>query len=128
MTQTPEIKGYCPVAYFVAGEALEGKAEFSASHDGKLYHFVSREAKQEFERDPEKYIPAYGGHCAFGMSIEKEFEACPKHFKIVNDRLYLFLHNDETDARALWNKEDEAKCIANADKNWTDLHASADAK
>lgn len=118
MTQAPEIKGYCPVAYFVAGEALEGKPEFTASHEGKLYYFVSEEAKHEFTKNPEKYVPAYGGQCALGMSIEKEFETCPKNFKIIDDKVYLFLHNDDTDALALWNKEDEAKCLANADKNW----------
>jgi YHS domain-containing protein len=62
----PEIDGHCPVAYFALDEAAEGKAEFSSTHDGKLYYFVSAEAKQEFESDPNKYVPAYGGRCAFG--------------------------------------------------------------
>lgn len=121
MTQSPEIKGYCPVAYFAVGKPLEGSPEFSATHAGKLYHFVSAEAKQEFESNPDKYVPAYGGLCAFGMSIDKEFEVCPKNFKIIDGRLYLFLHNDDTDALALWNKENEAKCLANADRHWASL-------
>lgn len=35
------------------------------------------------------------------------------------NKLHLFLKNDEIDALELWNKEDEAKCLANADKHWS---------
>ncbi|GAB4152711.1 MAG: hypothetical protein Tsb009_28730 [Planctomycetaceae bacterium] len=115
---SPELEGYCPVAYFAAGEPMKGDPQFSSIHEGKLYHFVSEEARQEFNKNPDSYLPAYGGQCAFGMSIDKEFEACPTNFKIIDGRLYLFLKNDETDALKLWNEEDEAKCIANAEKHW----------
>ncbi len=124
MSELPQLKGYCPVAYLAVGEPLEGKPEFSEMHDGKLYYFVSADAQQQFRNNPSKYIPAYGGKCAFGMSIEKEFEVCPKNFKIINDRVHLFLHDDNTDALALWNKEDESKCLANADRHWFSLQAS----
>lgn len=124
MTQSikPEIKGHCPVAYLAIGEAAEGKAEFSSTHNEKLYHFVSAEAKQEFDSNPEKYVPAYGGKCAFGMSIEKEFDPDPTHFKIINGRVHLFLKNDDTDALELWN-QDEAKCLASADRHWSECSA-----
>lgn len=121
MNQDPTcaIQGHCPVAYFALGEPKLGDPQFASTHDGKVYHFVSSEAKAEFDRHPVKYLPAYGGKCAFGMSIDKEFDACPTNFKIINNRLHLFLKNDDTDALDLWNKEDEAKCIINADKNWS---------
>ena len=124
MSQNPEIKGYCPVAYFLADKPLEGNPEFNAMHQGKLYHFVSEQAKCEFEENPARFVPAYGGRCAFGMSIEKELEPCPRNFKIIDDRLYLFLRNDETDALELWNREDEAKCIANANNHWKSLQSA----
>lgn len=117
-THIPELGGYCPVAYFAVGEAMEGNPEFSSTKDGKLYFFVSQEAKQEFDDNANKYVPAYGGLCAFGMSIEKEFESCPTNFKIINGKLHLFLKNDDTDALELWNKEDESKCLANANRHW----------
>ena len=56
-TQTPELGGYCPVAYFAVGEAMQGQPEFSSTHDGKLYFFVSEEAKQLFDQNPEKSVP-----------------------------------------------------------------------
>ena len=114
-----ELQGFCPVAYFALGQSMEGSPEYSSTHDGKVYQFAGAEAKQEFDQNPDKYVPAYGGLCAFGMSIDKEFEACPTNFKIIDDRLHLFVKNGETDALELWNKEDEAKCLANADKHWS---------
>lgn len=117
----PHLKGFCPVAYLAVGEPLEGSAEFSEIYGGQLYYFVSAEAKQEFKNNPDKYLPAYGGRCAFGMSIGKEFEVCPKNFKVINDKVHLFLHDDDTDALALWNKEDEAKCLSNANKHWSSI-------
>ncbi len=116
---SPEIQGYCPVAYFAVGEPLKGDAEHAVVHHGRLYHFVNADAKAEFEKNPERYLPAYDGRCAFGMSIEKDFEPCPCNFKIIDGRLHLFLKNDDTDALELWNNGDEAKCIANANKHWS---------
>lgn len=117
-SQSPELHGHCPIAYFALNEPMEGKSEFSSTYDGKLYYFVSDEAKQEFDKNPERYIPAFSGLCAFGMSIEKEFDADPTNFKIIDGKLHLFLKNDDTDALELWNKEDEAKCLTNAHKHW----------
>ena len=125
MNQSPEIQGYCPVAYFLASEPLEGRPEIHAAHDGKVYYFVSEDAKQEFEQQPDRYVPAFGGRCAFGMSIEKEFEPCPRNFKIIDDRLYLFLHDDDTNALELWNREDEARCLASANHHWSNLQQAA---
>lgn len=72
-----------------------------------------------FDKDPDKYTPAYGGACAFGMSIGENFPVDPTKYKVVNDRLFLFLKNDETDALELWNKGDEAETIAKADANYS---------
>ena len=97
---------------------MRGESEISSTYGDKLYHFVSEEARQEFDKNPERYVPAFGGLCAFGMSIEKEFEAEPTNFKIIDGRLHLFLRNNDTDALQLWNKEDESKCLANANQYW----------
>jgi len=115
----PALNGYCPVAYFVADGPLVGSAEFASTYNGTTYHLVSADAKNMFDADPEKYIPAFGGACAFGMSINETFPVDPTKYKIVNDRLFLFLKNDETDALELWNKEDQAEAVAKADANYS---------
>ncbi|MEW4490942.1 YHS domain-containing (seleno)protein [Thalassoglobus sp. JC818] len=117
-SEVPELSGHCPVAYFALNEPMPGNPEYSSTYLEKVYYLVNEEAKQEFDKDPEKYIPAFDGLCAFGMSIEKEFEADPTHFKIIDGKLHLFLKNDDTDALELWNKEDEATCLANAKQYW----------
>ena len=116
---TPAIDGYCPVAYFLADKPLKGVADFTSTHNGQTYYLVSEEAKAEFDANPDKYAPAYGGACAFGMSINENFPVDPTNYKVVGDRLFLFLKNDETDALELWNKAgNEAEIIAAADKNF----------
>ncbi len=115
---TPAIEGYCPVAYFAAGKPIRGTPEHASAHRGETYHFVSAEAKAAFDDDPERYVPAFGGSCAFGASIEKTFPVDPTSFKIVDGRLLLFLKNEETDARQLWNEGDEAERLAKADAHW----------
>ena len=55
------------------------------------------------------------------MSIQKQLEPCPRHYKIIDDRLRLFLNDDDTNVLELWNKEDEARCLANANQYWAEL-------
>ena len=116
--RSPELQGLCPIAYFALNEPKQGKPEYSSTYEGKLYYFVSEEAKQEFDKTPDKYLPAYDGWCAFGLSIEKELEADPTNFKIIDGKLHLFLKNDDTDALELWNQEDETKCLTHANAYW----------
>ncbi len=115
----PALEGYCPVAYFLADNPLKGSAEFSSEHEGVTYHLVSADAKAAFDANPSKFLPEYGGACAFGMSIKENFPVDPTNYKVVGDRLFLFLKNDETDALKLWNDGDEAELIRVADANFT---------
>ena len=112
------LEGYCPVAYFAVGKPLRGTPEYAASHEGVTYHFVSAEAKQEFLRKPEQYVPAYGGWCAFGMAVEDKFPVDPTQFKIVDGRLMLFLRNEDVDALELWNGKNEDELVRRADQHW----------
>lgn len=116
--QKPEIEGYCPVAYFLADKPMIGDAKFSSTHNGKIYHLLNADAKKEFDSNPSKYIPAFDGQCAFGLSIGKNFPVDPTSFKIVEEKLLLFLKNNEIDALGLWNKENEADLLAKAEKNF----------
>lgn len=113
------IQGYCPVTYFLADKPSKGSAQFASIYDGQTYHFVSADAKNAFDMDPAKFAPEFGGSCAFGMSIKENFTIDPTNYKIVNERLFLFMKNDDTDALALWNAGNESELIANADTNFS---------
>ena len=112
------LEGYCPVAYFAVNKPVMGKPEHASTHNGVTYHFVSVDAKRAFDADPEKYIPAYGGWCAFGMSVQDKFPVDPRNFKIVNGKLLLFLKNKDVDALKLWNKGDEREATSKAVAHW----------
>jgi YHS domain-containing protein len=67
------LEGYCPVAYFAVNKPVKGKAEHASTYKNVTYYFVSADAKKAFDAEPEKFVPAYGGWCAFGMSIGDKF-------------------------------------------------------
>ncbi len=91
---TPGIGGYDPVAYFTEGTPQRGSGYHVADYKGVSYAFASEENKELFEANPRKYVPAYGGWCAYGVAVGKKFVADPQVWKIVNGTLYLNLDRD----------------------------------
>ena len=112
------IEGYSPVSYFTAGKPTRGSKEFAVEHDGVTYYLASATEQQQFAADPDRYIPAYGGWCAFGMSVEDKFPVDPLNFKIVDGKLNLFLKNRDIDALELWNKGNEKELIRKSAAHW----------
>ena len=112
------IEGYCPVAYFAVNKPVKGKLEYASEYNGVTYYFVSSDAKTAFEMDPQKYTPAFGGWCAFGMSVSDKFPVDPTNFKIVDGKLLLFLKNKNVDARSLWNQGDKHDLVEKANAHW----------
>jgi YHS domain-containing protein len=111
------IKGYDPVAYFTDGKPIRGSAEFSASYGGADYHFVSAEHRELFLADPEKYVPQYGGYCAYAVSLNRTADIDPDEWAIVNDKLYL---NNGFFAQRLWSLDKRGN-IAQGDRNWPSI-------
>lgn len=112
------IDGYCPVCYLAAGKAAPGDPRIAAEYKGLTYYFVSEPVKQTFLKNPEKYLPAFGGWCAVGLANDKNFPVDPTNFKVVNGRVLLFLRNKNVDALALWNQGNEKQQLAAADAAW----------
>lgn len=112
------IEGYCPVSYFTDHKAVLGNPGHTSTYNGVDYRFASPSAKRTFDQNPERYLPAYGGWCAFGMAIQDKFPVDPTNFKIVDGRLMLFLRNTNVDAQARWNQGDEPGQVESADRHW----------
>ena len=112
------IGGYSPVSYFEEGRAERGNEAFHVIQDGRAYYLTSADQVATFRSNPDKYVPAYGGWCAYGMTVEQNFPIDPENFKIVDGRLLLFLRNEEVDALELWSKEDEHTCVTKAERFW----------
>ena len=111
------IQGFDPVAYFRVGKAVEGKKNFSEMHDGVAYYFNSQENKQLFKKEPTKYLPAYGGWCAYAMANGDKVKIDPETFKIINGKLYLFYNFYFNNTLTKWEK-DEANLKKQADQHW----------
>lgn len=108
------LRGYDPVAYFTEGAARLGTAEHSIVHGGATYRFTSQQHLNSFEKDPDRYLPQYGGFCSYGVSVGAKFDGDPEIFDLVDGKLYLNLN--EQIAKA-W-KKDRKTSIAKAERNW----------
>jgi YHS domain-containing protein len=114
------IQGYDPVAYFTDGRPVKGDKRFESTFDGALYHFASAEHRVQFELEPTRYLPQYGGYCGYAASIDKVSPVNPEIWQIVDGRLIL-QHTPE--AYRLFN-ENVAESVKRADANWPGLVAS----
>jgi YHS domain-containing protein len=117
VNMTPEgvaIKGYDPVAYFTNKKPVKGMPEFEYEWHGARWLFASAAHRDEFERDPQRYAPRYGGYCAYAVSQGTTADIDPGSWTIFEGRLYLNLNKD---VQRLWEK-DMRDYIAKADENW----------
>lgn len=84
------IEGYDTVNYFTKGTAKKGNKNFSYKHNGFNWHFTSKKNLELFKANPEKYMPEYGGWCAYGLGDGGYLAPVdPTAFKILDDRLFL---------------------------------------
>lgn len=111
------LRGVDPVSYFTAGKPVKGSAEISTQHEGGTYHFASEQSKATFLSDPAKYLPAFGGYCAYGTAVGAKVDGNPNHWNIVEGQLYL---NITHSVDRTW-KRNTPKYIAQAEQNWPDL-------
>jgi YHS domain-containing protein len=116
------LAGYDVVNYFTDHTAKKGVANHAVKHNGVTYYFISEEHKNMFMAKPEKFLPAYGGYCAFAMGMKNAtVPSNPGTYKIIDGQLYVFF-NDLYDGEMFntlvaWN-EDEANIMHKADVNW----------
>jgi hypothetical protein len=102
------------VSYFTDGREEPGLGRFTAVHDGAAYRFTSEEHLKAFQANPAKYVPQYGGFCAYGATFGKKFDGNPHFWKIVDGRLFFNL-NEEVQSK--W-ETDVPGNIAKADASW----------
>lgn len=87
------LQGYSPVSYLDLGIAQKGLKECKSTYDGLVYYFTNEEQKKSFEANPTKYLPQYGGYCAFGVSVGAKFRVDPNKFVVKDGKYFLFLYD-----------------------------------
>jgi len=118
------LKGYDPVGYFTDGQPTKGTGQYSLQWKGVTYRFASAEDLQLFKADPEKYLPQYGGYCAYAMSINRIADISPTEWTIFDGKLYL---NNNFFSQTLWSVDKSGRVQA-ADRNWTAFPKVAEGK
>ncbi len=108
------LHGYDPVAYLERRAAVRGSPAYTATYQGVRYQFADAGDKAKFEMSPARYVPAYGGFCAYGVAQGFKVDVDPEAFSVVNDRLYL---NVSKSIRTKWQK-DVPGYIRKADGKW----------
>jgi YHS domain-containing protein len=116
-TKAGAIKGYDPVAYFTESAPVKGDKAFSFEWNGATWFFSSQKHLDLFKASPEKYAPAFGGFCAYGVAQGYKVKIEPEAWSIVDGRLYL---NYDLDVQNKWNA-DRSKFISEANKKWISL-------
>lgn len=115
---------YDPVSYIISNRATKGEKKFSARYKGVEIYFSSQSNKVAFLNHPNKYLPAYGGWCAYALTLgQKLVRVNPKSFKIIMGKTYLYYDFWFIDTLKKWNdKNDDLSQVSLANKNWEELH------
>jgi YHS domain-containing protein len=115
------LKGYDPVAYFKQGKAVPGKRSISSTYNGVTYFFASEADKADFDRNPKKFEPQYGGFCANGMAHGRKADSDPNVFFVYKGKLYVC---STLAAKAEFTSNPDAN-ISRADNNWLKIGLAA---
>jgi len=118
---TTGVSGYDLVSYQTDKRPIRGNGHFVSVHNGVTYLFANEVNKSAFEHNPQKYLPAYGGYCAFGVSVGKKFVGDPEVWRVVNGKLYL---NLDTNIQDQWFKDIPGR-IKTADSKWRSIKNTA---
>ncbi len=111
------LEGYDPVAFFTVGKPTKGDPTVRATHDGATYLFANAESKAAFEKTPAKYVPQFGGYCAFGAELGVLLPVDVSTWVIRDGKLYL----NYSPAVAELFAKDTATHITKAEANWPKL-------
>lgn len=112
------IDGYDTSAYHRAGKPMKGQSAHSVKWKGATWKFATKADAEKFRANPTRYAPAYGGHCANGMSLGEKVDGDPKIWMIIGEKLYLFYAER---GRKRWQNGDKKALIAAANANWAKL-------
>jgi len=101
--------------------AIEGKKSYIVEYKGAKWRFSSKQSSEKFAAEPERYAPAYNGHCANALSLgEGLVRTNGKTWEIYEDQLYLFY---APRGRERWNDGNWKTYKVDADAAWEKLGA-----
>ena len=104
------------VSYF-DGTPTAGIAKYATEYDGLKLQFKNYDNLLKFKKDPEKYLPKYGGWCATAVASNHYIKPDFNMFKIQDDQLLFFEVKAFYNGKTHWERNPEVNEIV-ADKKY----------
>jgi len=111
--------GYDPVSYFSPTGPEVGEITYEAEWAGSVWHFQTKENRDQFADNPTAFAPQYGGYDALGVSKGYTNPTDPLIWDVADGKLYLF-YSEKT--REVW-RESQLATIKQANINWPTIAA-----
>jgi YHS domain-containing protein len=115
------VHGVDTVALSTLGAVAEGTATYTVVEDGVAYYFATQSSADKFSKNPDRYLPQFGGFCAYAVAFGKKFDGDPQFADIVDGKLYLFVNG----AVLAKYKLDPQRYITDAHKMWPKIRSKA---
>jgi len=113
-TEHLAIGGYDAVAYHTDNLAIKGENNLTADYKGSTWLFATEANRDLFTANPQAYVPAFGGHCAYACSKGVAAAGNPLSFSKIEGKVFLFA--DDEFKEKFSNEGKEAQQAASA--NW----------
>ena len=115
------LRGCDAFAFFRQGKPAKGNPGIESTYQGAIYLFASTADKSDFDKDPAKFAPRYGGFCAYGVANGVMTGiGDPDAFVVYKGKLYL--GGNQAALRGFMSEIDSN--IDKADTNWRQLTGS----
>lgn len=112
-------EGYDVVSYFNEKTPIVGNKKYQATFEKATFKFASAKNLEIFKANPLKYIPQYGGFCAYAVAAKNtKMDIDADSYEIRDGKLYLFYSSWFGNKLEDWQKEDTKKLQQQGDKNW----------
>jgi YHS domain-containing protein len=110
------LDGYSPVSYHENGTPTKGTNEYQYDYEGATYYFTDAWQLETFKNNPDRYVPAFGGWCAWTMATTGN-KTTPNYetWKIVNGTTCFYSNQEALNS---WNDSNETELVTTANTNW----------
>jgi len=110
--------GYDVVTYFEDKPTI-GDDKYVFEYDNVTFKFISERTLKLFKDSPKKYLPEYGGWCAYAIALKnKKVTIDPNTYEVRDGKLYLFYKTKFINTHKKWLAKKPKELIDKANDNW----------
>ncbi len=118
------VGGYDVVTYHTEDTPLMGDPMISAMYNGVTWYFASAANRDLFLAHPQRYVPAYDGHCAWALADGRKVRSDPLAYRVVDGVLYM---NFSPRIQRRW-EEDIPGYLEQSEAIWPELESAPAAR